>query len=48
MRIWYCNVNSVVEIPDNNNFPGRLVTTEESGDLSICAREIIEKYFSEN
>ncbi|MDD3653113.1 MAG: ATP-binding domain-containing protein [Desulfotomaculaceae bacterium] len=30
----------------NKNFPGRLVTTEESGNLSICAKEIIDKYFS--
>ncbi|OPY56983.1 MAG: ATP-dependent RecD-like DNA helicase [Pelotomaculum sp. PtaU1.Bin035] len=31
----------------DNNFPGRLVTTEDSGNLSISARETIEKYFLE-
>lgn len=44
----YCNHWQTKQQWYNNNFPGRLVTTEESGDLSICAREIIEKYFSEN
>ncbi|WP_263356156.1 AAA family ATPase [Acidicapsa ligni] len=30
----------------DKHFPGRLVTTEESGNLSIEAKDLIDKYFS--
>jgi hypothetical protein len=33
-RAWY-----------NKHFPGKLVTTEESGDLSLNAKKVIETTF---